>query len=34
MAQQVDVAQVLASMKNAIAGLTQAIDQIIAGPPQ
>jgi hypothetical protein len=34
MAQQVDVAQALASMGNATAGLTQAINQIIAGPPQ
>jgi hypothetical protein len=34
MAQQVDIAQVLASMGNAIAGLTQAINQIIAGLPQ
>jgi hypothetical protein len=34
MAQQVDVAQALANMGNAIAGLTQAINQIISGPPQ
>jgi hypothetical protein len=34
MAQQVDVAQALAAMGNAITGLTQAINQIIAGPPQ
>jgi hypothetical protein len=34
MAQQVDVAQALASMRNAIANLMQAINQIIAGPPQ
>jgi hypothetical protein len=34
MAQQVDVAQALAAMSNAITGLTQAINQIIAGPPQ
>jgi hypothetical protein len=34
MAQQVDVAQALASTGNAIAGLTQAINQIIAGPQQ
>jgi hypothetical protein len=34
MAQQVDVTQALASMQNAIAGLTQAINQIIAGPQQ
>jgi hypothetical protein len=34
MAQQVDVAQVLAAMGNAITGLTQAINQIIAGPQQ
>jgi hypothetical protein len=34
MAQQVEVAQALASMGNAITGLTQAINQIIAGPPQ
>jgi hypothetical protein len=34
MVQQVDVAQALASMGNAIAGLTQAINQIIKGPPQ
>jgi hypothetical protein len=34
MAQQVDVAQALATMGNAIAGLTQAINQIITGPPQ
>jgi hypothetical protein len=34
MAQQVNVAQALAAMGNAITGLTQAINQIIAGPPQ
>jgi hypothetical protein len=34
MAQQVDVAQALAAMGNAITGLMQAINQIIAGPPQ
>jgi hypothetical protein len=34
MEQQVDVAQALAAMGNAITGLTQAINQIIAGPPQ
>jgi hypothetical protein len=34
MAQQVDVAQALAAMGNAITSLTQAINQIIAGPPQ
>jgi hypothetical protein len=34
MAQQDNVAQALAAMGNAITGLTQAINQIIAGPPQ
>jgi hypothetical protein len=34
MAQQVNVAQVLAVMGNAITSLTQAINQIIVGPPQ
>jgi hypothetical protein len=34
MAQQVDVAQALAAMGNAITGLTQAINQITVGPPQ
>jgi hypothetical protein len=34
MVQQVDIAQALANMGNAIAGLTQAINQIILGPLQ
>jgi hypothetical protein len=34
MAQQVDVAQALAAIGNAITSLMQAINQIIAGPPQ
>jgi hypothetical protein len=34
MVQQVDVAQALAAMGNTITGLTQAINQIITGPPQ